>query len=112
MSYTIDAPDAFKRNFAEAEKQVKAEKQKENMMMIQFDYGHKLVVPYKDGVKIIEALANAEVLKEEYGQPTYLSGVERDHFNPTIMSREEYELIKIGALLKVDYKDLKLQRNR
>lgn len=112
MSYTIDAPDDFKRNFAEAEKQVKAEKQKENMMVIPFDYGHKLVVPYKDGVKIIEALANAEVLKEEYGQPTYLTGVERHHFNPTIMSREEYELIKIGALLKVDYKELKLQRNR
>ena len=112
MSYTIDAPPDFKRNFAEAEKQVKAEKQKENMMVIPFDYGHKLVVPYKDGVKIIEALANAEVLKEEYGQPAYFAGVERRHFNPTIMSREEYELIKIGALLKVDYKELKLQRNR
>ena len=111
MSYTIDATPDFKRNFAEAEKQVKAEKQKENMMVIPFDYG-QMVVPYKDGLKIIEALANAEVLKEEYGQPTYLTGVERHHFNPTIMSREEYELIKIGALLKVDYKELKLQRNR
>lgn len=111
MSYTIDAPSDFKRNFAEAEKQVKAEKQKENMMVIPFDYGHKLVVPYKDGVKIIEALANAEVLKEEYGQLAYFAGVERHHFNPTIMSREEYELIKIGALLKVDYKELKLKRN-
>ena len=112
MSYTIEAPDDFKRNFAEAEKQVKAEKQKENMMVIPFDYGHKLVVPYKDGVKIIEALANAEVLKEGYGQPTYLAGVEQHQINPTIMSREEYELIKIGALLKVDYKELKQQRNR
>ena len=112
MSYAIDAPPDFKKNFAEAEKQVKAEKQKENMMVIPFDYGHKLVVPYKDGVKIIEALANAEVLKEEYGQLTYLAGVERHQFNPAIMSREEYELIKIGALLKVDYKELKQQRNR
>lgn len=111
MSYALNPPDDFKRNFAEAEKQVKAEKQKENMMAIPFDYGHKLVVPYKDGVKIIEALANAEVLKEEYGQPAYFAGVERHHFNPTIMPREEYELIKIGALLKVDYKELKLKRN-
>ena len=112
MSYALNPPDDFKRNFAEAEKQVKAEKQKENMMVIPFDYGHKLVVPYKDGLKIIEALANAEVLKEDYGQPAYFAGVERHPFNPTIMSREEYELIKIGALLKVDYKELKLQRNR
>ena len=112
MSYALNPPDDFKRTFAEAEKQVKAEKQKENMMVITFDYGHKLVVSYKDGVKIIEALANAEILKEEYGQPAYFAGVERHHFNPTIMSREEYELIKIGALLKVDYKELKLQRNR
>ena len=111
MSYAPNPPSDFKMNFAEAEKQVKAEKQKENMMVIPFDYGHKLVVPYKDGVKIIESLANAEVLKEEYGQLTYFAGVERHHFNPTIMSREEYELIKIGALLKVDYKDLKLKRN-
>ena len=111
MSYAPNPPSDFKMNFAEAEKQVKAEKQKENMMVIPFDYGHKLVVPYKEGVKIIEALANAEVLKEEYGQLTYFAGVERHHFNPTIMSREEYELIKIGALLKVDYKDLKLKRN-
>ena len=109
MSYAIDAPPDFKKNFAEAEKQVKAEKQKENMMVIPFDYGHKLVVPYKDGVKIIEALANAEVLKEEYGQLAYFAGVERHQFTPTIMSREEYELIKIGALLKVDYKELKKQ---
>lgn len=111
MSYAIDPASDFKMNFAEAQKQVKAEKQKENMMVIPFDYVHKLVVPYKDGVKIIEALANAEVLKEEYGQPAYFAGVERHHFNPTIMSREEYELIKIGALLKVDYKELKLKRN-
>ena len=111
MIYALNPPDDFERNFAEAEKHVKAEKQKENMMVIPFDYGHKLVVPYKDGVKIIEALSNAEILKEEYGQLPYIAGVERHHFNPTIMSREEYELIKIGALLKVDYKELKLKRN-
>lgn len=111
MSYALNPPSDFKMNFAEAEKQVKAEKPKENLMVIPFGYDHKIVVPYKDGVEIIEALANA-ALKEEYGELPHFTGVERHHFNPTIMSREEYALIKIGALLKVDYKELKLQRNQ
>ena len=110
MSYALNPPDDFKRNFAEAEKQVKAEKQKENMMVIPFGYDHKIVVPYKDGVKIIEALANAEVLKEEYSELPHFTGIERLHLNPTLMSRDEYELIKLASVLRVDYKELKKQR--
>lgn len=110
MTYTIDTPEEPKIRYEDAAKQVKAEKPKENLMVIPFGYDHKIVLPYKDGLKIIEALANAEVLKEEYGEIAYFTGIERHHFNPTLMSRDEYELIKIASVLQVDYKELKKQR--
>ena len=110
MTYTINSPEEPKVRFEDVAKQVKAEKPKENLMVIPFGYDHKIVIPYKDGVKIIEALANAEVLKEDYGEIAYFTGIERHHLNPTLMSRNEYELIKIASVLKVDYKELKKQR--
>lgn len=110
MTYTADPSAEPKVRFEDVAKQVKAEKPKENLMVIPFGYDHKIVLPYKDGVKIIEALANAELLKEEYGEIANFTGIERHHINPTLMSRDEYELIKIASVLQVDYKELKKQR--
>ena len=110
MTYTIDPLAEPKIRYEDAAKQVKAEKPKENLMVIPFGYDYKIVLPYKDGVKVIEALANAEVLKEEYSELPHFTGIERHHLNPTLMSRDEYELIKIASVLKVDYKELKKQR--
>ena len=110
MAYTFDLPAEPKVRFEDVAKQVKAEKPKENLMVIPFGYDHKIVLPYKDGVKIIEALANTEVLKEECGEIAHFTGIERHHLNPTLMSRDEYELIKIASVLQVDYKELKKQR--
>ena len=110
MTYTIDPSAEPKIRYEDAAKQVKAEKPKENMMVIPFGYDYKIVVPYKDGVKIIEALANAEVLKEEYGELPHFTGIERHHLNPTLMPRDEYELIKLAGVLRVDYRELKKHR--
>lgn len=110
MTCVVDPPAEPKVRFEDVAKQVKAEKPKENLMVIPFGYDHKIVLPYKDGVKIIEALANAELLKEEYGEIAHFTGIERHHINLTLMSRDEYELIKIASVLQVDYKELKKQR--
>lgn len=110
MTYTTNPSAEPKIRYEDAAKQIKAEKPKENLMVIPFGYDHKIVVPYKEGVKIIEALASAEVLKEEHGEFPYFTGIGRHHISPTLMSRDEYELIKIASVLQVDYKTLKKQK--
>lgn len=93
--------------FEEAKKKVRADKPKENFMLIPFGYDRNYLVPYKDGVSIITALANAERLVNNYGEKPRITGIDRTEFSPQILSHREYELIKIANLLQVDYKDLK-----
>lgn len=97
--------------FEEAKKKVRADKPKENFMLIPFGYDRNYVVPYKDGISIMTALANAERLITNYGEKTRITGLERNEFSPQILSHHEYELIKIANLLQVDYKDLKDSTN-
>ena len=91
----------------EARKYVQADKPKENYMILPFGYDQKLVVPYKDGVTIISALINAELYVKQYGSPTQITSMEVDCFTPTILSKEEYQRIKMGMLLNVHPDSLK-----
>lgn len=93
--------------FEEAKKTVQAEKVKENYMLIPMGYDHHFLVPYKDGIAIVAALANAEKYIKSYSGKTRISPIEKDEFHPTILSRKEYELIKIANLLQVDVETLK-----
>ena len=92
----------------EALKKVQAEKPKDNFMVVNIGYDNKIVVPYKDGMAIIAALVNAEELKEGYSEKTRITEFDRHSFNPKILSRAEYERIKMAMLLNVDPKDLLL----
>lgn len=94
-------------NFEEAKKLVLAEKPKENYMIIPFGYGNQLIVPYKDGVAIIGALANAEQYEKAYSKPTTIVPMEASSFTPSILSKDEYQRIKLAMLLQVDPEELK-----
>lgn len=94
-------------SYEEAKKLVQAEKPKENYMILPFGYDTKFVVPYKDGVAIITALANAEVYEKSYSSPTKISPIEVESFSPTLLSKDEYQRIKMAMLLQVNPDDLK-----
>ena len=92
----------------EALKKVQSEKPKDNFMLINIDYSNNIIVPYKDGLAIVAALVNAEILKEGYSEKTRITEFDRHSFNPKVLSRAEYERIKMAMLLNVDPKDLLL----
>lgn len=94
-------------SYEEARKLVQAEKPKENYMILPFGYDIKLVVPYKDGVAIISALANAELYERSYSSPTKIHPIEVDSFSPALLSKDEYQRIKMAMLLQVHPDELK-----
>ena len=92
----------------EALKKVQSEKPKDNFMLVNIGYDNNVIVPYKDGLAIVAALANAELLQEGYSEKTRITEFDRRTFNPKILSRAEYERIKMAMLLGVEPKDLLL----
>lgn len=95
------------KDIVEAQKKVRAEKPKENYMLIPLGYDSKYIVPYKDGVAILTALANAEKYEHSYSSNTKITPIAQDDFCPTILSSTEYELIKMANLLKVSVESLR-----
>lgn len=94
-------------NYEEARKKVQADKPKENFMLVELSYDKKIILPYKDGVLFMSALATAEVLSEKYNERVKIGEFERNSIRSELMSYSEYARYKIAALLNVDPKDLK-----
>ncbi len=91
----------------EAIKKVRTEKPKDNLMVLEFGYDHKIILPHKDGSTILAALLNAERLRESYGDPTRVTELERDMVKIQTMSYAEYERIKVAALLHLTPNEVK-----
>ena len=92
---------------AEAIKKVKAEKPQENFMVLEFSYNNKFLVPHKDGVAIMAALANAEKLIESYGDPKRIVEIDREHITTRFMAHTEYQRFKLAALLNITPTEVK-----
>jgi hypothetical protein len=90
-------------DYQEALKKVRAEKPKEHFMMFRIEtgYSERLILPQSAGVALLAALANAEILHEEYDKPPRITGVERDGIRSHSLSHQEYEQIKIAQLLHI-----------
>jgi hypothetical protein len=93
--------------YKEALKTVQAKKPKENFLVFQFAYDKKFVLPHKDGVALVLAMAQAEQLKDPYQEQHSIGGLDRDAFTTTSMSYEEYEQYKIAALLRIPLKEVR-----
>lgn len=87
--------------YDEAAKKVRAEKPQENFVIMEFRYDAKFVLPHKAGVALLEAMANAELLKDGYCEPRRIVELDRDSFSNRTMSRKEYDRFKIAALLNI-----------
>lgn len=94
------------KQYTEAKKIVSI-KPKENYMVIDIYYNHKIILPYKDGLAMLAALANAEAVNEEYNKPMIISGFNREHLKTSIMSGEDYGYHKMAALLNITLDEIK-----
>ena len=96
--------------YTAAAKKVAGHKSKENYMEFSLSYDKRLIVPYKDGQMIIEALKNAEML---LGQ-NYSTSVQRlrtitpddDVLTYKLISHQQVQNYRIATLLNVSLKDV------
>lgn len=95
--------------YEDAVKKVQTKKPTDNYMIIELAYNNKLLLPYKDGIALMSALVNAEEYKQSYGEGQKILPMNTDNFSSKILSREEYELIKVANLLNMSVDQLREQ---
>ena len=93
--------------YAEAVKKIQTKKPTDNYMIIETSYNSKIILPYKDGMTFMSALVNAEEYKESYGEGQKILPMNKGLLTTSLLSREDYELIKVAALLNMSVDQLK-----
>ena len=93
--------------YAEAVKKVRAVKPRENKMIVVFGYDTKLVINHSDGIALMNALANAELLDDGYGKPHRINPIDRNKVTVNPLSSDEYDQYKIAALLNISLDEVK-----
>ena len=93
--------------YEDAVKKVQTKKSTDNYMIIETSYNTKILLPYKDGITFMSALVNAEEFKDSYGENPRILPVNKSIVSSTLLSREDYELIKIANLLNMSVDQLK-----
>ena len=95
---TIELSDIEK-----AKKAIAAKKTNPPMMelRIQTGYGERLLIPFAEGLTVMEAMSKAEFVKtvwdDEIPEFRSLSG---NDFSIELLSREKYEQMKIAAVMR------------
>jgi len=110
MSLNVIPPAIKRMSKKEAAAQARAElynkMPKENFLAIDFDYNKSIVLPYDEGLRFVACLKNAELLDEPYSKAKTITGFQSNYFKTRILSRKEYEDIKIAALLGITVDEL------
>lgn len=96
----------IKAEYAEALKQIYSKSLKENLLLIEFDYAKSILLPYDEGLKFIGCLKQAELYTASYSKPKTIQPFNSDHFKTSILSRKDYEDIKIAHLLGLTVEEL------
>jgi hypothetical protein len=95
-----------KTAIAQARSEIYSKTPKENFLAIDFDYGKSIVLPYNEGLQFLSCLKNAELLTDQYSKPKTITAFESNYFKTRILSRKEYEDMKIAALLGITVEEL------
>jgi hypothetical protein len=95
-----------KKAVAQARAELYNRTPKENFLAIDFDYNKSIVLPYDEGLRFVACLKNAELLDEPYSKAKTITGFQSNYFKTRILSRKEYEDIKIAALLGITVDEL------
>ena len=87
-------------------KQIVNTKPKDNKLLIELAWNKKLVLPYDDGMAIMKALKNAELMMDEYGKDPQIVPVAKDDFRTSTLAHDYYEDIKVARLLNISLQEL------
>ena len=94
-------------NYKEAIKEAMSEHVKENYMVISVSYNFKLVLKYKDGMALMNALSTAEQFNDEYQESKQkIIPLNRGTMAIALLSGEEYARYKVAQLLNISIADL------
>lgn len=96
----------MKPAYEEALKKIYSKTPKDNFIVIKVDYCKYLLLPYDEGLKFLACLKQAELLTENYNKPKTIGSFDSSTFETRILSRKEYEDIKVSALLGITVEEL------
>lgn len=94
-----------KEDYLKAAKSVDKAK-KESYFLIQFNYDNGFVLPYKQGIKLIEAMEGAYLFRDKHYKPPVFKPVE-DEFIIRLMSEDELTSIKVAQILNIGFSEAK-----
>ena len=75
-------------------------------MVVEFNFGEEIVLPYETGLLFIQCLQQAESL-ERNSSHAYVAPLKTGAFRATPMSSTEYEQLKLAQLLNLPLDDVK-----
>lgn len=81
-------------------------KPKDNWILIEVSWDKKLVLPYDQGMVLLAALKNAELMTDEYGKDPKIVPIAKESFRTVTLAHQHYEDIKVAALLNVSLQEL------
>jgi hypothetical protein len=95
-----------KPEYEEALKKIYSKTPKDNFIVIEFDYNKSLLLPYDEGLKFLSCLKQAELFMDSYSKPKSIVPISTDNFKSKVLSRKDYEDIKVAALLNITVEEL------
>lgn len=93
-------------DYKQALAQVKKQEKPTKYMVVRLDFSTDLVLPYQDGMTLLAALENAEVLHDSFGDKPKIVNLDKNSLNITFMSQDKYRNFKISQLLNVSIDDV------
>lgn len=101
---TISATPPIATRMTQARAEVRKATPKDNFLVVTIDA--KVVLPYKAGIALVEALQGAHVLPRYSSEGTGIKPIDSQLIQMTPMSASLYELHQMAALMGVKVSDL------
>jgi hypothetical protein len=77
-----------------------------NWMIVNFTWGKTLIFPWEDGLKVLNAFKQAEMLVDDYDLiKTKIEPAKQDTITVALLPDKKYKDIKVAELLGMSYKD-------
>jgi hypothetical protein len=102
----------MKPEYEDALKKIYSKTPKDNFLLIEFDYSKSLCLPYEEGLKFLSCLKTAELYEDRYNKAKNIQPLSGDHFKTKVLSRKDYEDIKVAALLGVTVDELLAEKEK
>jgi hypothetical protein len=99
------------KEIEEATKAVRNQKPKPNMMLVSLSWSIQMLLPYDDGLTLMGALKNAELLEDSHGTNPKIKPFDKESVRGNLFSSQKYEDIKVAAMLDISLEELESSRN-